>query len=324
MRCTDKLTAVLFAIIVSITFTGCGGASYDYPYTLSEQTDLTVSSALTSPVAETFASNLCVVNTDLVEGGVTVPENSCAGVFDLNACETLFAYRVHEKVNPASLTKVMTALVALKNGVPDQELVASENVVISEEGAQMIGLKEGDRMTLDQALHLLLIYSANDVAIMIAENIGGDYESFIDMMNKEATLIGATNSHFTNPHGLTEDDHYVTAYDMYLIFQAAFRYESFERIINMSSYTTQYYSALGNVNDVEIRSTNLYLQETKSAPANMTVVGGKTGTTKAAGHCLVLLARDTSANPYIAVILGTESTDVLYENMSALLGLCVK
>lgn len=312
------------AVLLMFSLQGCANAAYAYPYTLAGSADISSGGGdLSLSAVEPFASSLCVTAGDMTEGGVTMPENACAGVFDLNRGETLYSYRVHQAVNPASLTKVMTALVALKYGMPDQELVASSNVMIGESGAQLIGLKEGDRMTLDQALHILMIYSANDVAVMIAENIGGDYDGFIEMMNREANLLGATNSHFTNPHGLTEDGHYVTAYDMYLIFQAAMGYESFERIINTNTYTTQYYSALGAVNDVEIRSTNRYLTENATAPANMTVIGGKTGTTQAAGHCLVLLARDTSANPYIAVVLGTESSDVLYGKMSELLGLCL-
>ena len=111
----------------------------------------------------------------------------------------------------------MTAVVALKYGNPDDVITATSNVNITESGAVLCGLKEGDRLTLNQALHALLMKSANDAAVAIAEHIGGSVEQFAEMMNEEARAIGATNSHFVNPHGLTADDHYVTAYDMYLI-----------------------------------------------------------------------------------------------------------
>ena len=119
---------------------------------------------------------------------------------------------------PASLTKVMTALVALQNASPDTVLTATDSVKITESGAQLCGLKAGDTMTLDQALHILLMYSANDAAMLIAENIGGSVDHFVEMMNEEAQRLGATNTSFANPHGLSDDNHYTSAYDLYLIF----------------------------------------------------------------------------------------------------------
>ena len=213
----------------------------------------------------------------------------------------------------------MTALVALKYGKLDQVLVADSNVYVTESGAQKVNLKEGDRLTLDQALRILLIYSANDVANLIATNIGGSIEGFADMMNKEALAIGATNSHFTNPHGLTDEDHYVTAYDMYLIFNAAMQYETFSEIINMTEYSTNYLDSSGNSKEVSVSNTNAYLQGSQSAPMGVTVIGGKTGTTSAAGHCLILLARDTNGSPYIAVIMRDTDSGTLYSDMSSLL-----
>ena len=174
-------------------------------------------------------------------------------------------------------------------------------------------------MTLDQALHLLLIYSANDVAVMIADNIGGSVDKFVEMMNKEALAIGATGSHFANPHGLSADEHYVTPYDMYLMFNAAMQYKEFQQIINLPTYTTSYTDKDGTAVKVDIHSTNLYLKGDKDAPTNITVIGGKTGTTNAAGHCLILYAQDKSGNPYISVVMRAENSDTLYDEMTALL-----
>ena len=198
-------------------------------------------------------------------------------------------------------------------------LVAGSDVYVTESGAQKINLKEGDRMTLDQALHILLIYSANDVANLIASNVAGSIEEFVALMNKEAKAIGAVKSNFENPHGLTSENHYVTAYDMYLIFNAAMQYDIFNEIINMNSYTTSYVDSTGKTKDVNINTTNQYLVGNKQEPSGVTVIGGKTGTTNAAGHCLILLARDTASNPYIAVIMRDTSTDELYSDMSKIL-----
>ena len=133
---------------------------------------------------------------------------------------------------PASLTKVMTTYVALKyfGDQLDKVLTADSSVYANESGAQALGLKEGDSMTLNDALHVLLIYSANDVANLIATNLGGSIEGFADMMNAEAKKLGATQSNFKNPNGLNDMDHYVTAYDMYLIFSAAMKYDTFSEI----------------------------------------------------------------------------------------------
>ncbi len=316
VKCTNKFSVVLlsFVLIVS-TLTGCAGFPYSAKYSVSSFGQETG----TRYNYPTYASDICVVNTDINESGVSLSEVVSAGLFDLSRKETLYAKNVNEQVMPASLTKVMTAYVALKNGSLEQVLVAGEDVYVNESGAQKIGLKAGDRMTLDQALHILLIYSANDVANLIASNISGSIDEFVELMNKEAKAIGATKSHFKNPHGLTADDHYVTAYDMYLIFNAAMQYDTFSEIINMNSYTTSYLDSKGTSKEVEISTTNGFLNGNKSQPSGVTVIGGKTGTTTAAGHCLILLARDTAANPYIAVVMRDTDSGTLYNDMSELL-----
>ncbi len=295
--------------------TGCSGLSYSSKYTVSSSPDDN-RKTLYYP---TFASDLCVADEDINGSGVEITEVASAGLFDLTKKETLYAKNVNMQVQPASLTKVMTALVALKYGSLDQVLVAGSDVYVSESGAQKINLKEGDRLTLDQALRILLIYSANDVANLIASNVGNSIEDFVSLMNKEALSIGATNSHFVNPHGLTADDHYVTAYDMYLIFNAAMEYDVFSEIINTTEYSTTYLDANGASKEITVSSTNAYLKGDKQQPAGVTVIGGKTGTTQAAGHCLILLARDTASNPYIAVIMRDTDSGLLYNDMSLLL-----
>ena len=316
VRCISKRLKlfVILSLCTSI-LTGCSGLSYSAKYSVSSF----ASEAAGSYYYPTFASELCVVNTDIDNAGLTISDTVSAGLFDLNNKETLYAKNVNIQVMPASLTKVMTAYVALKYGSLDQVLVAGSDVYVNESGAQKIGLKEGDRMTLDQALRILLIYSANDVANLIASNICDSISDFVELMNSEAKAIGATNSHFENPHGLTSDEHYVTAYDMYLMFNAAMQYDTFNEIINMSQYSTTYLDSTGSTKEVEISSTNSYLNGNKTQPSGVTVIGGKTGTTTAAGHCLILLARDTAGNPFIAVILRDTDSGTLYDDMSSLL-----
>lgn len=303
-----------------VTLTGCGAAGYDMPY----ESGYPVSSFKLVQIddiqtAEPFAADLCVVDGDVSNADVTLSDVGSAALFDLNGLNTLYAINPNEQVHPASLTKIMTALVALKYGSPDQVLTASENVKITESGAQLCGIKPGDSMTLDQALHILLMYSANDVAVMIAEGVGDSVENFVELMNQEARELGATNCHFTNPNGLTQEGHYVTAYDLYLIFQEALQYDLFNEIIQMTEYSTTYTGSDGKEYALEVKTTNQYLNGNYSMPENITVVGGKTGTTKAAGHCLILLARSSSGRPYISVIMNSDSTENLYQKMTDLL-----
>lgn len=327
MRITNKFSFVLkkagiiLLVLALPLMNGCGMSRYDMAYEVNSDVSSfrIVNIEEESRNTEPFAANLCVVSSDVNISDVNMSKASGAGLFDLNDKETLYAQNVHEKLYPASLTKIMTALVALKYGSMDMTLTASANVANLESGAQVCGIKEGDQMTLDQALHILLIYSANDVAVMIAEGIGGSVEEFADMMNEEALEIGATNTHFVNPHGLSDDNHYTTVYDMYLITNAAVQYERFNEIIRTTEYSTVYYDKNGNSKELNVNSTNYYFQGQAQAPAGITVLGGKTGTTNAAGHCLVLVSRDTSGNPYISVIMRAESREDLYSQMSDLL-----
>ena len=174
-------------------------------------------------------------------------------------------------------------------------------------------------MTLDQALRILLVYSSNDVALLIAENIGGSVEHFLEMMNEKARKLGATNTNFTNPNGLPDLNHYTTVYDLYLMFNEAIKYDTFNEIIHMSSYQTTFYDASGNAKEFNKQTTNLFLRGNYQAPANVTIIGGKTGTTNAAGNCLMLLSRDENGAPYISVILRAQGAEALYGQMQDLL-----
>ncbi len=318
-----------FLAVAALALTGCGSTKYDMPY---EQQGSVSSYQLINianrETIEPFAKDLCVTAGDVTAGGPDLQQVGAAALFDTKDLETLYAKNAHNQMNPASLTKVMTALVALKYGSPDDIYTASENVLITESGAVLCGIKPGDRMTLDQAVHALLIASGNDVAVLIAEGVSGSLnggagsvEAFVELMNQEAQEIGATNCHFMNPNGLTQEGHYVTAYDLYLIFQEALKYELFNQIIQMSSYSTVYTAADGSEKPLEIENSNLFLRGTYEPPANVTVVGGKTGTTNAAGHCLILLSRSSSGTPYISVILKDESREGLYGDMGELLGI---
>lgn len=327
MKCTNrtmKYRILAMTAAAAVLLSGCGSTQYDMAYKLNNdvssfQLEGTASSQGT---LTPFAAELCVAGeSDITASGVSFPDAGAAALFNQKSLETVYAKNVNEQLHPASLTKVMTALVAIKHGSPDQMLTASENVRITEPGATLCGLNPGDQMTLDQALHVLLLQSANDVAIMIAEGIAGSVDQFVTMMNEEAAAIGATNCNFTNPNGLTEEGHYMTAYDLYLIFQEALQYELFSQIIQMSTYTTSYRDRNGNEKALDLKNSNRYLRGSYEMPSNVTIIGGKTGTTTAAGSCLVLLSRSSDGTPYISIIMKDSSGDQLYADMTKLLGI---
>ena len=324
---TLRLRLLLVLLLcVCISASGCGMAA---PLSFEENAEYStfnflVRSSGAAQVADPFAADLCVVNTNVIPQDVVLPDvadDMAAALFDVSGRRTIYASNANMKVYPASLTKVMTSLVALKYSSPDEILTASENVVINEANVTVAGLQPGDTMTLSQALNLLLINSANDVAILIAENIGGSVNEFIRMMNAEAARLGATNTNFINSNGLTDENHYTTLYDLYLIFSAALKYETFTEIISRSRYTTVYHDRNGLDKEVDVYSTNNYLMSYSKPPAGITVVGGKTGTTYAAGHCLMVLCRDTLGKPYIGVVMKAPTNEKCYAAMNELMDL---
>lgn len=322
MKCISKnINCICIVLFVIVFFNGCGKLNTEFSYdTASDLTSFNIVSNLNDIRAESFASELCIVaDENIMSESVDMKEATSAALFDLNDKEVIYAKNAHERLQPASLTKIMTAYVALKYGSMDQILTASNSVNISERGAQLCGIKPGDQMTLDQALHALLMYSANDAAILIAEGIGGSTEEFVELMNQEAKALGATNTNFSNPHGLTQENHYSSVYDLYLIFNEALKNDSFKEIIFMKTYTTVYKDKGGNDKELSLRTTNRYLNGDYLAPENITVLGGKTGTTNAAGHCLILFSKDIQGAPYISVILSSSSRNTLYNQMTDLL-----
>lgn len=324
MKCTNKHMksgiSFILCMILCIGLCGCGKQTYELPYDAnSSVSGFNVIKSSSLDLVTPFAEDLCVVKEDVkTPGFADISDSASAILFSVNSAEVLYSQNAHEQLHPASLTKVLTALVALKHGTTDQVLVATNAIYVDEAGAQLCGLKPGDTMTLNQALYIALLNSANDAALLIAENIGGPVENFVKMMNEEARALGATNSNFVNPHGLTDEAQYTTAYDMYLILNEAMKYEKFVEIIQTTSYDTTYNSGKEEV-QISVRNTNKYINGDVTAPDNVTVIGGKTGTTNAAGNCLMLLSKDKKGAPYISIVLRAGSRDELYAQMTDLL-----
>nr|WP_294492386.1 D-alanyl-D-alanine carboxypeptidase [uncultured Mediterraneibacter sp.] len=267
-----------------------------------------------------FSTDLCVTAGEVsLEGFSPDPQMYSAGLFDLEKREVLCGYNVFNKVYPASTTKVMTAYVALKYGNLDDVVTVSENACDFNWDEVTSGLRAGDKVTMYDLLCGLILHSGNDCGTAIAEHISGSEEAFAELMNQEAAALGATGSHFMNPHGLHDDNHYMTAYDLYLIFNACIQDERFVDIISMDSYTGTLTGADGAVRNEVWTPTNLYSSGTRAMPEGIRVLGGKTGTTKLAGNCLVIYEEDLENHPYISVIMGAPGRDKLYEQMDQMM-----
>lgn len=225
---------------------------------------------------------------------------------DANYDEVLYEVGGHDKVYPASITKVMTALLtleAIESGklTAQTQITASATAATIPKGSSTANIKAGEVLTVEQLLYCLLLPSANEAAQILAETVGGDIDTFVGMMNDKAKELGCKNTHFANPHGFHDPDHYTTPYDITLFMKAAMEYDLFQKIVTSPNYT--------------IPATNLSEQRTvhntNALTSNWTYTGylyapgtgGKTGSTDEAGKCLVETAK--KGDTYlISVVMG--------------------
>ena len=244
-------------------------------------------------------------------------------VMEVNTGAILYAKNIDEHLYPASTTKVLTTLVAMEHTQDLNEMVkfSTEAVFGIERGSSNMGMDVGQSITMEQCLYGILVYSANEVCNAVAEHIAGSIDGFVEMMNQTALSLGATHTHFMNAHGLTASGHYTCAYDIYLMLNAAMKYDLFMDIIQRKNYYAEYTDADGDAYAMTWKTTDHYLTAEAAKPSNVVIYGGKTGTTEDAGACLALISKDLYGNPFISVILHSDSKDTLYPEMNQVLSL---
>lgn len=324
MKCIDRIKPVLAVVLlITVLFTGCGQqVTVENPYDVYESPRAYgLNITVTNESEQTFfAKELCVAGTeDVLSQNVTASLSEAAGLFDLKENTLKFGKNIYGRVYPASTTKILTAYVALKHGDLSTTATVTEQELQLEEGSSVCGLSVGDTVSLEDLLYGLLLCSGNDAANVIADLVAGGTEKFAEMMNQEAVALGATNSHFINPHGLHSEEHYTTVYDMYLIFQAALGEEKFAAIINSQNHTASLTKSTGETSTLNWENTNKYLNGEVETPEGVEVLGGKTGTTNSAGYCLVLYSKSSSGTPHISIVYKSESRENLYHEMTELL-----
>lgn len=224
-------------------------------------------------------------------------------LIERNTGEVLFEQNADAQLFPASLTKIMTCLLALENGNLSDEITVTESAMenLSEYGSTA-DLQVGEVLTLEELLYCMMLWSANEACNVVGEYVAGSVDAFVEMMNQRATELGCTNTHFVNTHGLHDDNHYTTARDLSLIAEAALKSEAFQTITHAVTH--------------EVPATNL------SGPRKLTTTnnlinpngvpnyyyeyaeGVKTGFTTPAGRCLISTA-DNGKLSLLTVVMGT-------------------
>lgn len=216
---------------------------------------------------------------------------------------------------PASITKIMTTLLALENGNLSDMVTFSDDAINNTEGSG-IARDYGEQMTLEQCLYGVMLESANECAYAVAEHVGGTVENFVDMMNAKAKELGCTNTHFANPHGLQDENHYTTAHDMALIAQAAYQNETFRIIIGTKMYAIP--PTNKHAEETVLRNHHDMLCTYHNANRKYLYpycVGGKTGYTATANSTLVTYA-EKDGMTLICVVMNTQSPNQFIDTVN--------
>lgn len=242
------------------------------------------------------------------EGPEIVGESAI--IMEASTGTVLYEKNSHEQCYPASITKIMTSMLAVKNSNLDEEVTFSKDAVYKTEGSG-ISRDVGEVMTMRECLYGLMLESANECGYAIAEHTGGSYDNFVKMMNDEAKRLGCKDTHFNNPHGLPDEAHKTSAYDIALISREALKSDVFRMIVNTRRHTIpptnkhQDETYLSNHHKMRnnYQGDEQYLYEY--------CIGGKTGYTSVAGSTLATFAekdgmtlicvvmRETAPNHYI-------------------------
>lgn len=245
---------------------------------------------------------------------------NAAIVMDAVSGQVLYEKNSQEKKYPASITKILTVLIALEHNVDFNATVTmSENAIWGvERDSTLIGLDVGEQVTVKDLVYATMVKSANECAYALAEYVAGDIESFAKLMNERAAEIGCKNTHFITPNGLHDEDHYTTAYDMALITKEALKNETFREIAGTLNYTvpatnlTDETRPLWNGNKMINPAEPYYYEYCE---------GGKTGYTIKANNTLITFAKKDGLE-LICVIMDCDGAKYAYSDTKALYNYC--
>lgn len=245
-------------------------------------------------------------------------DSASAIVMEANTGAILYGKKIHVKHYPASITKILTTLLAIENCDLAETVTFSHDAVFKTEGTS-IARDVGEKMSLKDTLYAVMLGSANECAYATAEHVGGDIETFVKMMNQRAKEIGCEDSHFNNPHGLPDEEHYTSAYDMAMISKTALQNDTFRTITGTKTYTIP----ATNIHEEETYLVNHHAMLTFYKTGRYIYedcIGGKTGYTNAAGNTLVTFA-ERNGMTLICVVMKSDGYSH-YEDTTKLLDYC--
>ncbi len=307
--------------IVCIFCTGCSAGLVD-AFPLEDTPKVNTDSAANVHSILGYADALAVIDPeqDILEDFDTSGIGTALLVND-SGKEVIISYGGYEQIYPASMTKVMSGILiaeAIEAGTLQMEdMITIKHDIVLEDGAAKLNLMTGDCISVQNLVYAYLIRSLNDCGIVLAETIAGSEEAFVQMMNEKAAALGATKTHFVNCHGLHDDNHYTTAYDLYLIFREFATHDLIHQIDEITAYTLAYQNVEGETVSLDIQSTNGFLSGAYAWPEEYKIGAWKSGTTKAAGYCLIMQFTYQDENFY-AVICKADDRDILYDRMRSL------
>jgi D-alanyl-D-alanine carboxypeptidase len=228
-----------------------------------------------------------------------------AVVLDAETDKILYSKHADEPMFPASTTKLMTAILLVTHTKPDDPIYVSKEA--AREPRVRLGLKAGTQITADEALHAVLMKSANDVAFAVAETVGGSQAGFARMMNMKARLLGCTNTNFVTPNGLHDDNHKTSAHDVALILAEAIKHPDIVKTMQTTNFT---------VAGKAIRNGNRFMYLKQSPFGD--IIGGKTGYTSKAMYCLAFAVKQEEG-VRVSVVLGAPRKSLMYRETRRLL-----
>lgn len=237
-------------------------------------------------------------------------------VIEVETGAILYEKNSHDQHYPASITKIMTSLLAIENCPLSDTVHFSKDSVYKVEGTQ-VGITPDEDVPLDECLYGIMLASGNEIAYAVAEHVGGTFEDFVKMMNNRAVELGCTNTHFNNPHGLPDENHYTCAYDMALIARQAYKNDIFRNI----SGTTYHVIPPTNLFAQERPISNHHKMLINSSYNYAYCTGGKTGYTNAARYNLVTYA-EKDGMVLACVIMKDEESALQYQDTTNLFNYC--
>lgn len=267
----------------------------------NEETETTVT-------APSVSGSCLTLDADVALGGSEqlVATSNAVIVYERGSGVLVYGYGLDEIIYPASMVKLMTALVALENGELSDTVTVTRSALDSVTvGSVSAGLVKDEELTLEDLLYCMMVASANDAAAVIAEHVAGSQAAFLQLMNEKAAELGCTNTHFSNVHGLHDEDTYTTVRDICRILDAGLENPEFRAMFETETYTV---AATNKSEARTIVTTNSMMTTTETKKYyDERVTGGKTGATSQAGRCLAVTA-DIGGMELIAIVMGAKAT----------------